>query len=143
MIDPQGQAKKWITAMEGNRLKVVDLQGNDYLRDLEFAITYGLPVLLKDVEETLDPSIDTVVSKSIIRNGNRNVINLGDKNIEYNNSFRLYITTKLSNPHYSPELCTKTTMVNFSVKKHGLEDQLLGIVVNLEEPVSAANALFL
>lgn len=92
MIDPQGQAKKWITSMEGSKLKIVDLKGNDYLRDLEFAITYGLPVLLKDVEETLDPSIDTVVSKSIIRNGNRNVINLGDKDIEYNNAFRLYIT---------------------------------------------------
>lgn len=42
---------------------------------------------------------------------------LGDKEIEYNPEFRFYITTKLPNPHYSPETCTKTTIVNFAVKE--------------------------
>lgn len=42
---------------------------------------------------------------------------LGDKDVEYNPDFRFYITTKLSNPHYSPETCTKTTIVNFAVKE--------------------------
>lgn len=42
---------------------------------------------------------------------------LGDKDVEYNPEFRFYITTKLSNPHYSPETCTKTTIVNFAVKE--------------------------
>lgn len=42
---------------------------------------------------------------------------LGDKEIEYNPEFSFYITTKLPNPHYSPETCTKTTIVNFAVKE--------------------------
>lgn len=42
---------------------------------------------------------------------------LGDKEIEYNPEFCFYITTKLPNPHYSPETCTKTTIVNFAVKE--------------------------
>lgn len=42
---------------------------------------------------------------------------LGDKDVEYNPDFRFYITTKLSNPHYTPETCTKTTIVNFAVKE--------------------------
>lgn len=42
---------------------------------------------------------------------------LGDKEVEYNPDFRFYITTKLSNPHYTPEICTKTTIVNFAVKE--------------------------
>ena len=45
-----------------------------------------------------------------------------------------YITTKLSNPHYTPEVSTKTTIVNFIVVLDGLTDQLLGVVVSKEEP---------
>ena len=59
---------------------------------------------------------------------------LGDKEIEYNYDFRFYITTKLSNPHYAPEIATKATIVNFAVKEQGLEAQLLGIVVRKEKP---------
>lgn len=42
---------------------------------------------------------------------------IGDKEVEYNPNFRFYITTKLSNPHYSPETSAKTTIVNFAVKE--------------------------
>lgn len=40
----------------------------------------------------------------------------------------------MSNPHYPPEISTKTTLVNFAVKETGLEAQLLGIVVRKERP---------
>ena len=66
--------------------------------------------------------------------GNRLIIRLGDKEVDYNADFKFYITTKLSNPHYAPEISTKTTIVNFAVKEQGLEDQLLGIVVRKERP---------
>jgi len=59
---------------------------------------------------------------------------IGDKELDYSPDFRMYITTKLANPHYTPEISTKATVVNFAVKKDGLEAQLLGIVVQKEEP---------
>lgn len=62
------------------------------------------------------------------------MIRLGDKEVEYNEDFRFYITTKLSNPHYPPEISSKTTIVNFAIKEVGLEAQLLGIVVKKESP---------
>lgn len=34
-------------------------------------------------------------------------IRLGDSTIEYSEKFKFYITTKLRNPHYAPELCTQ------------------------------------
>lgn len=48
------------------------------------------------------------------------MIRLGDKEVEYNEDFRFYITTKLSNPHYPPEISTKTTIVNFAIKEQGM-----------------------
>ena len=59
-------------------------------------------------------------------------IKLGENTIEYSADFRLYITTKLRNPHYLPELSTKVTLLNFMITPEGLEDQLLGIVVAKE-----------
>lgn len=52
-------------------------------------------------------------------------MHIGTTDIEYNSQFRLYMTTKLANPHYLPEICLKVTLVNFTVTPSGLEDQLL------------------
>ena len=60
------------------------------------------------------------------------MIRLGDTDVDYDPSFRLYMTTKLSNPHYMPDVCIKVTLVNFTVTMKGLEDQLLGDVVRKE-----------
>ncbi|XP_040887758.1 dynein heavy chain 2, axonemal [Toxotes jaculatrix] len=135
MVDPQGQALKWIKNMEMKRgLKVIDFQMPDYLRVLENAIQFGNPVLLQNVQEELDPSLNPILNKSLTRIGGRLLLKLGDKEIEYSPEFRFYITTKLSNPHYTPEISTKSTIVNFAVKEQGLEAQLLGIVVRKERP---------
>lgn len=53
----------------------------------------------------------------LVGTGGRLLIRIGDKEVEYNPNFRFYITTKLSNPHYSPETSAKTTIVNFAVKE--------------------------
>uniref|UniRef100_H0V315 Dynein axonemal heavy chain 2 n=1 Tax=Cavia porcellus TaxID=10141 RepID=H0V315_CAVPO len=135
MIDPQAQAQKWIKNMEGNQgLKIIDLQMNNYLRILEQAIQFGHPVLLQNVQEYLDPTLNPVLNKSVAHVGGQLLMRIGDKEVAYNPSFRFYITTKLSNPHYSPETSAKTTIVNFAVKEQGLEAQLLGIVVRKERP---------
>ena len=60
------------------------------------------------------------------------VVNIGDSVVEYSQDFKLYITTKLPNPHYTPEISTKVVLVNFTITLGGLEDQLLGITVERE-----------
>lgn len=51
-------------------LKVIDLQQqSDNMRTLESAIQFGLPVVLQNVQEKLDPSLDPVLNKSLIRIG--------------------------------------------------------------------------
>ena len=49
-------------------------------------------------------------------------------------SFRFYMTTKLRNPHYLPEVAVKVTLLNFMITQEGLQDQLLGTVVRMEKP---------
>eukprot|EP00756_Hemistasia_phaeocysticola_P025139 Hpha_TRINITY_DN15989_c0_g2::TRINITY_DN15989_c0_g2_i1::g.72379::m.72379/K10408/DNAH; dynein heavy chain, axonemal len=134
MVDPQGQGNKWIKNMERARgLKVIDLKQADFLRTIEHAVQFGAPVLLQDVQQSLDPSLDSILSKQIMRQGTRLVIKIGDNTVDYNDKFKLYITTKLASPHYTPETCTKVTLVNCAVKDKGLEEQLLKVVVAREQ----------
>ena len=135
MIDPQNQANKWIKVMEaGNSLKVIKLSDANYLRTLENAIQFGQPVLLENVGEELDPSLEPVLLKKVFKQGGVPCIRLGDATVEYSDSFRLYITTKLRNPHYLPEVSTKVSLLLFMATPAGLQDQLLGIVVAEERP---------
>lgn len=61
-------------------------------------------------------------------------IKIGDKECEYNPTFRLILHTKLASPHYQPELQAQCTLINFTVTRDGLEDQLLAAVVSMERP---------
>lgn len=54
-------------------------------------------------------------------------------NIDNKTSFRFFMTTKLANPKYSPETCVQVTLLNFMATQQGLEDQLLGTLVRIEE----------
>ncbi|XP_017857964.1 PREDICTED: dynein heavy chain 7, axonemal [Drosophila arizonae] len=135
MIDPQGQANKWIKNYEkNNKLCVIRLNQADYTRVLENAIQFGLPVLLENIGEELDPILESILLKQLFKQGGTMCIKLGDTVIEYNNAFRFYMTTKLRNPHYLPEVAVKVTLLNFMITTQGLQDQLLGITVARERP---------
>ncbi|XP_055269255.1 dynein axonemal heavy chain 12 [Moschus berezovskii] len=135
MIDPQGQANKWIKNSEKeNQLSVIKLSDADYMRTLENCIQFGTPLLLENVGEELDPSLEPLLLRQTFKQGGIDCIRLGEVIIEYSFDFKFYITTKLRNPHYMPELATKVSLLNFMITPEGLEDQLLGIVVAKERP---------
>nr|XP_046251760.1 dynein axonemal heavy chain 12 isoform X2 [Scatophagus argus] len=135
MIDPQGQANKWVKNSEkDNNLSVIKLTDGDYMRTLENCIQFGTPLLLENVGGELDPSLEPLLLKQTFKQGGVDCIKLGESVIEYSSDFRFYITTKLRNPHYLPELATKVSLLNFMITPEGLEDQLLGIVVAKERP---------
>jgi dynein heavy chain len=46
----------------------------------------------------------------------------------------MFMTTKIANPNYTPEIFGKTMIINFSVTLMGLRDQLLNEVVGFERP---------
>ncbi|XP_066292954.1 dynein beta chain, ciliary-like [Branchiostoma lanceolatum] len=132
MIDPQLQGIKWIKQKYGADLKVVRLGQRGYLDVIERALSDGDTVLIENLEEETDPVLDPVLGRNTIKKGR--YIKIGDKECEYNPNFRLILHTKLANPHYKPEMQAQSTLINFTVTRDGLEDQLLAEVVRCERP---------
>eukprot|EP00668_Euglena_longa_P016545 GGOE01020817.1.p1 GENE.GGOE01020817.1~~GGOE01020817.1.p1 ORF type:complete len:1249 (-),score=501.70 GGOE01020817.1:103-3465(-) len=136
MIDPQGQAAKWISRMEAKfGLKTIKLSEPGYIRTMEQAIRNGTPVLVEDVGETLDPALEPVLLKQVYTANGRTLINFGGTGsaIDYDPMFRFYLTTKIANPRYLPDICIKVSLINFTVTMQGLEEQMLGDVVAIEK----------
>lgn len=89
----------------------------DFLKQLELAIKYGNPFLLHGVDEYIDPMIDNVLEKNIKVAQGRTFIILGDKEVDYDSNFRLYLNTKLANPKYTPSVFGKAMVINYTGKQ--------------------------
>merc|ERR1711871_1072059 len=135
LIDPQGQAHSWISSREAaNGLKVTQLADKTFRQSLEECMAFGKPLLIENIEEELDPVLDPVLLKQVVATARSMKIVLSDKECDYNDAFSMSITTKLPNPHFTPELSAKATVIDFTVTMGGLEDQLLGVVIGTEKP---------
>ncbi|XP_024861684.2 dynein heavy chain 9, axonemal isoform X1 [Kryptolebias marmoratus] len=132
MVDPQLQGIKWIKNKYGEKLRVIHIEQRGYLDVVERALAAGDVVLIEKFGETMDPVLGPLLGRETIKKGR--YIKIGDKECEYNPSFRLILHTKLASPHYQPELQAQCTLINFTVTRDGLEDQLLAAVVSMERP---------
>jgi dynein heavy chain len=124
MMDPQGQAIKWIKSREPDLLKfdTILTLNNPMLKDrLKFPLAEGLPCLIESIENEVDPMLDPILEKQIIVKGRAKLIKISDTDCDYDDQFRLYMTSRLSNPHFSPELAAKATIIDFTVTQGGLE----------------------
>lgn len=45
----------------------------------------------------------------------REFVVLGDKEVDYDPNFRLYLNTKLANPKYGPNVFGKSMVINYTV----------------------------
>ncbi|CAF4469515.1 unnamed protein product [Rotaria sp. Silwood2] len=125
-IDPQLQALLWIKQREKKRnLNILSMRDREFLKYFELAIKYGHPVLYKDVDEYIDPIILDIFSKNSQGDLTHQYVKLGDKYIDIDKNFRMYLTCCLSNPILSTLHFSCSKVINYTVTLKGLEEQLL------------------
>jgi len=84
IIDPQGQANKWIKDMGSElNVQVTKLTEPNFLKILENSIRFGNPVLLENIEEELDPALEPILLKQIVKKQGQMILRLGDQDVPY------------------------------------------------------------
>ena len=134
LIDPQGQGRGWLIQREAAAgLQVTQMSDRHFKNSLEACLCNGKPLLIENVDEHIDPALDPILEKKWEPRGSGFVLVIGDKEIDVSPDFRLYLTTRLPNPKFSPELSARVAIVDFTVTQAGLEDQLLGRLILKEK----------
>lgn len=116
------------------KVLVIDPQTDNYMTTLERAISWGNIVILQNIDEELDPTLEPILNKSLKKMAGKILLCISaDKEIKYDPNFRFYMTTKLANPRYKAEVSTRVTLVNCTVKEEGLKEQLISVVIQKME----------
>jgi dynein heavy chain len=98
------------------------------------ALQNGNVLMIEAIGQDIDPMLDPLLSRQFVKRGNGYTVKLGSEDVDKGASFKLYLQTKLINPHYKPETAAQCTIINFIVTESGLEDQFLAHVVRVEKP---------
>uniref|UniRef100_A0A8C6NK20 Dynein heavy chain ATP-binding dynein motor region domain-containing protein n=1 Tax=Nothobranchius furzeri TaxID=105023 RepID=A0A8C6NK20_NOTFU len=82
----------------------------------------------------VEPVLYPLLRKDLIAQGPRYVVQIGDKVIDYNEDFRLFLATRNPSPFIPPDASSVVTEVNFTTTRAGLRGQLLALTIQHEKP---------
>ena len=134
IIDPAGQATEFIkTFYASKKLSSTTFTDSNFLKLLENALRFGYPILVQDVEK-IDPIMNSLLNKEIHKQSGRNLIRIGDQEIDFSLTFNMFMITRDSSCHFTPDLCSRVTFLNFTITPSSLQNQILDIVLKNERP---------
>jgi dynein heavy chain 1 len=134
IIDPSGRTTEFLqNECKDRRLTVTSFLDDSFTKQLESSLRFGNPILIQDAEH-LDPILNHVLNKEYQKTGGRVLIQLGKQEIDFSPSFRLYLSTRDPSANFAPDICSRTTFVNFTVTQSSLQTQTLNEVLKSERP---------
>uniref|UniRef100_A0AAV2J329 Cytoplasmic dynein 2 heavy chain 1 n=1 Tax=Knipowitschia caucasica TaxID=637954 RepID=A0AAV2J329_KNICA len=134
LIDPSSRATEWLcTHLKQRRLEVINLQDGNFMTSLELAVRFGKTLVIQEMD-SIEPVLYPLLRRELIAQGPRYVVQIGDKVIDYNEDFRLYLATRNPNPCIPPDAASVVTEVNFTTTRAGLRGQLLALTIQQEKP---------
>lgn len=139
IIDPTTQATEWLKKYmkedggAAGGLEILNQQDPKFNTQLELSVRFGKCLVMQEVDG-VESLLVPILRKDLLHQGPRWTVQIGDKTIDYNESFRLFLCTRDSFIQVPPNTSSLITLVNFTVTKSGLEGQLLSITINFEQP---------
>jgi dynein heavy chain, axonemal len=117
-------------------MKIITFATDNWMREMIGCVYNGFPLMIEDLAESIDPALDPILLHQEFKgeDGTKQIKLDKEEPYPFGKNFKLFLTTKMPNPHYAPEVCIKVTLINFTVTSQGLEEQMLGDVVIKEKP---------
>ncbi|KAG7111450.1 Dynein heavy chain like protein [Verticillium longisporum] len=134
IIDPSGRVTEFLQKeSKDRRLTVTSFLDDSFTKQLESSLRFGNPILIQDAEH-LDPILNQVLNKEYQKTGGRVLIQLGKQQIDFSPAFKIYLSTRDPSATFPPDICSRTTFVNFTVTQSSLQTQSLNEVLKSERP---------
>ncbi|KAK2847119.1 hypothetical protein Q5P01_010118 [Channa striata] len=134
LIDPSSRATEWLcTHLKQHRLEVINQQDSNFMTSLELAVRFGKTLIIQEMDG-VEPVLYPLLRRDLIPQGPRYVVHIGDKAIDYNEDFRLFLATRNPTPFIPPDAASVVTKVNFTTTRAGLRGQLLALTIQQEKP---------
>ncbi|KAK3936270.1 dynein heavy chain, cytoplasmic [Diplogelasinospora grovesii] len=134
IIDPSGRVTEFLQReCKDRRLTVTSFLDDSFTKQLESSLRFGNPILIQDAEH-LDPVLNHVLNKEYQKTGGRVLIQLGKQQIDFSPAFKIYLSTRDPSATFAPDICSRTTFVNFTVTQGSLQTQSLAEVLKSERP---------
>ncbi|KAG9242560.1 cytoplasmic dynein-like protein 1 heavy chain 1 [Calycina marina] len=134
IIDPSGRVTEFLEKESKDRkLTVTSFLDDSFTKQLESSLRFGNPILIQDAEY-LDPILNHVLNKEYQKTGGRVLIQLGKQEIDFSPAFKIYLSTRDPSATFPPDICSRTTFVNFTVTQSSLQTQSLNEVLKSERP---------
>jgi dynein heavy chain 1 len=132
LIDPSGQGTSFLMKQYKER-KILRTSFLDdaFLKALESALRFGNALLVEDVEN-IDPILNSVLNREITKQGGRVMITVGDKEIDFSPSFTIFLSTRDAGSRFAADLCSRVTLVNFTMTPASLTLQCLSKILRVE-----------
>jgi len=134
IIDPSGQAINFIMNKYRNqKIQRTSFVDNSFMKTLAGAIRFGTTLLVENVEN-IDPVLNPILNKEIQRTGGRSLVRIGTEEVDYSPKFNIILTTKNPAARLTPDICSRVTLVNFTVTPDSLHSQSLSLTLKKEKP---------
>jgi len=104
-----------------------------FMKTLAGAVRFGTTLLVENVEK-LDPVLNPILNKEIQRTGGRSLVRIGTEDVDYSPKFNIILTTKNPAVKLTPDICSRVTLINFTITPAGLQSQSLSRILECEKP---------
>jgi dynein heavy chain 1 len=134
IIDPTDQATAFLTGSYGKgKMIVTSFLDSAFIKNLETALRFGNALLIQNAE-VLNPVLTAVLNKEIRKTGGRNLVRLGNQDVDFSPSFVMFLSTRDAALEVGPDVSSRTTIVNFSMTPSSLFSQSLDKILKAESP---------
>jgi dynein heavy chain 2 len=124
LVDPSSRATDWLkTHLKEKKVEVINQQDHNFTTQLELAVRFGKTLIVQEVDG-VEPVLYPVLRKDLAAQGPRHVVQIGEKIIDYNPDFRIYLTTRNPTPELLPDMEAIVNEVNFTTTRAGLTGQV-------------------
>jgi len=134
VIDPSGQAISFLlNKHKDEKIQTTSFVDKAFTKTLAGAVRFGTTLLVENVEQ-IDPILNPILNKELQRTGGRTLVRIGTEEVDYSPKFKIILSTKNPAVKLTPDLCSRVTLVNFTVTPDSLESQSLSQVVKAMKP---------